>query len=58
VAHPEIVTTENDGTTTLRLPDSAAHELRDFLAAHSDAPIPDSVWRVYRLLSYAHGEAF
>lgn len=52
---PKVLTIEQNGATTLRLPDNVVHELRDVLAAAGT--VSDGVWYLLRLLSYAHGEA-
>jgi hypothetical protein len=51
----QILAVENNGTTTIRLTDAEAHQLRDRLAAAARTG-DDAVWTLHRLLSHAHGE--
>jgi hypothetical protein len=51
----QMLTVENDGTTTIKLTDAEAHQLRDVLAEASRTG-DDAAWTLHRLLSHAHGE--
>lgn len=50
-----MITVENDGTTTIELTDTEAHELRDALGAAAQTGISPA-WTLHRLLAHAHGD--
>lgn len=51
----QMLTVENDGTTTIKLTNAEAHQLRDALADASRSG-DDAAWTLHRLLSHAHGD--
>lgn len=51
----QILTVENDGTTTVKFTDAEAHRLRDLLA-NAARTGDDAAWKLHRLLAHAHGD--
>ncbi|MFJ6560003.1 hypothetical protein ACIQMV_08995 [Streptomyces sp. NPDC091412] len=51
----QMLSVENDGTTTIKFTDAEAHQLRDALADAARTG-DDAAWTLQRLLSHAHGD--
>ena len=51
----QLITVENDGTTTVKMTDAEAHALRDTLAKAA-ASSNDAAWTLSRLLAHTHGD--
>jgi hypothetical protein len=51
----QMLAVENDGTTTVKMTDAEAHQLRDRLADAARTG-DDAAWTLQRLLSHAHGD--